>query len=626
VMDYLVEEVLGQQSESVQSFLLRTSILDRVCGPLCDAVLLSPGAAGQATLERLEHANLFIVPLDDERRWYRYHHLFAELLRQRLQQSDHVAEYHIRASQWYEDNGLELEAFRHAAAANDIERAVRLMDSQAMPLHVPGAVTAILNWLESLPITVLNARPALWWKQAELLLLSGQTTRVEEKLQATEATLAAATLPSPEADDPTRDLIGKIAAVRSNVALSQQQADTILVQARRALGYLHPNNLAYRSSVTRDMGFAHYLQGNRAAAGQTFAQALSIAQASEDMVEPLLTTIGLAQILELDNQLRLAAESYQSILSKITNLSVLNAGVVYFGLARIYYEWNDLDAAEQYGEQSLRLAQQFNQIANRFIMSAVLLARLKLVRGDVNGAAALLDQSEQTARQHNLLHRLPEIAAVRVLMLLRQGHLAAAAHLAETHALPISQARVHLAQGDPSAALALLSPWRQQMEAKGWADEQLRVMVLQAVALHAQGDQDQATHVLGEALALAEPGGFVRLFVDEGRPIVELLTQAAAHGMMPDYVGKLRAAFEAEAQTSDSASDLPLARPLIEPLSQRELHVLRLIALGLSNREIGEQLFLALDTVKGHNRRIFDKLQVERRTEAAARAHELGLV
>ena len=224
VLDYLIEEVLGQQSESVQTFLLRTSILDRMCGPLCDAVLHGdahghpPSSAsrqetsGQETLEYLEHANLFIVPLDDERHWYRYHHLFAELLRQRLNQSAassignevwSVAELHVRASQWYENNDLMLEAFHHAAAANDVERAVRLMESKGMP-PLPGAATAILNWLESLPTTVLNAQPALWWKQASLLLGMGQTTGVEEKLQATEAACSLARCRRPAGRRPGR--------------------------------------------------------------------------------------------------------------------------------------------------------------------------------------------------------------------------------------------------------------------------------------------------------------------------------------------------------------------------------------------------------------------------------------
>lgn len=226
-----------------------------------------------------------------------------------------------------------------------------------------------------------------------------------------------------------------------------------------------------------------------------------------------------------------------------------------------------------------------------------------------------------------------------MLSLLRQGNPAAATQLAETHKLPISRARVQLAQGDTSSALAVLGRLRQHVEAKGWADKRLEVMVLQAIAHHAHGDKDKAVQTLGDALALAEPGGYVRIFVDEGVPMAQLLSEAAAQGMMPDYTGKLLAAFEAEAQPvpanhqispgkREGAFNFPAspAQDLVEPLSQRELEVLRLIAQGLSNREISERLFRTLSTVKGHNRIIFDKLQVKIRTEAVARARALGLL
>src|SRR5262249_54729160 len=229
----------------------------------------------------------------------------------------------------------------------------------------------------------------------------------------------------------------------------------------------------------------------------------------------------------------------------------------------------------------------------------------------------------------NFVYRMPEVAAAHVLMLLRQGDLAAAAHLAQAHDLPLSQARVHLAQGDPSAALAVLAPWRRQMEAKGGVDERLKVLVLQALVLQARGDKDQAVHLLSDALALAEPGGFIRLFVDEGAPMAHLLSEAAAQGCMPDYIEKVLAVCEAEAQKREGTSHRPPAspaQPLIEPLSHREVEVLQLIAQGLSNQEISERLFLALDTVKGHNRRIYGKLQVQRRTEAVAKARSLNLL
>ncbi len=256
----------------------------------------------------------------------------------------------------------------------------------------------------------------------------------------------------------------------------------------------------------------------------------------------------------------------------------------------------------------------------------MLLARLKLAQGDVVSATALLAKAEQFVRQQNFVHWMPDVAAVQVLTLLHQGNLSAAAHLAQTHDLPLSQARVHLAQGDPSAALAVLESWRQQVEAKGWQDERLKVMVLQAVALQAHGEKDKAVQLLCDALAIAAPGGFIRLFVDEGPPMAHLLSEAEASGMMPDYIGKLLAACEAEEHKSENTSYLPPAQPLIEPLSPRELEVLQLIAQGRSNQEMSERLFLALSTVKGHNRNIFGKLQVQRRTEAVARARELGLL
>ncbi len=637
VLDYLVEEVLQQQTESVQTFLLRTSILDRMCGPLCDAVLRgdadphpTPRASGQETLAYLERANLFIVPLDDERRWYRYHHLFAELLRQRLHQSlassagdegRRVAELHSRASQWYEDNGLELEAFQHAAAANDIERAERLIDGKGLHLHFRGAAATILDWLASLPTTVLDAKPSLWVRYASLLLVTGQTTGVEQKLQAAEAALQGA-----ELDVETRDLLGRIANNRATLALTQYQVETMIAQSRRALQYLHPDNLSFRSTTNWTLGVAYHFQGDRAAAGRAFTEAISISQVSGDIFTTILATIGLGQVQELENHLYSAVETYRRGLQLAGDPPLPNACEAHLGLARSFYEWNDLDAAEQHGQQSLQLARQYDRVIDRFIISEVFLARLKLAQDDVAGAAAMLAQTEQSARQKNFILRLPEIAAAQVLVLLRQGSLAAAAELAQQYELPMSQARVHLAQGDTSAALAVLEPLRQQMDAKGWDDERLKVMVLQAVTRHAHGEKDKAVQLLGDALALAKPGGFIRIFVDEGPSMAQLLSEAAAHGMMPDYISKLLAVFEAEAQTTEDKPNLPLAQPLIEPLSQRELKVLQLIAQGLSNREISERLFLALDTVKGHNRRIYGKLQVTSRTEAIARARELGLL
>jgi LuxR family maltose regulon positive regulatory protein len=321
----------------------------------------------------------------------------------------------------------------------------------------------------------------------------------------------------------------------------------------------------------------------------------------------------------MENDLHRAAETFRSGLQLAGDHPQPFENEAHLGLARILYEWNDLEAAEQHGQQGLRLARQFDSAVDRYVICEVFLARLRLARGDVDGAAAMLAQTQQAARQKNFTLRLPEIAAAQVVTLIRQDNLPAAARLAHQFKLPLSQARVLLAQGDASAALRVLQPLRRQMEEKGWQDERLKVMVLQAVAQHAIGEEDKAVHLLGDALVLAEPGGFIRIFVDEETPMSGLLSEAAARGTMPDYTARLLAAFKVK-------HDLPSRQPLGEPLSQRELEVLRLIAEGLSNQEIGERLFLALDTVKGHNRRIFDKLEVKRRTEAIARGRELGLL
>ncbi len=633
VLDYLMEEVLQRQPENIQTFLMHTSILDRLCGSLCDAVVLNSTASGQEILAYLEHANLFIVPLDNERHWYRYHHLFADLLRQRLHQNmtsqsvekwDAVDKLHIRASMWYEANGLEIEAFQHAAAAHDVERAARLIEGDGIPLHFRGAVTAILDWLDSLPATVLNARPSLWWRYASLLLVNGQTTGVEEKLQAAEAALSES-----YSEDTTRNLIGQIATARATLALTKYQVDTLLIQAQRALEYLPPENLSYRATAHWTLGFAYMFQGERVEAQRMLTEAIALSQAAGDIFTTILATIGLGQVQEANNQLYQAADTYRYILQMAGDQPLQIIYEAHLGLAHILYEWNDLDAAEQHGQQSLELARQYDRVIDRFVVCELFLVRLKLAQGDVAAASTLLSQADQSAQKNNFVYRIPEIAAAQVLSLLRLGDLSAAAQLAQAHELPISQARVHLVQGNPSAALALLEPLRQQAETKSWADEQLKVMVLQTIALQAQGEKSAALSLLDEALTLAESGGFIRLFVDEGLPMAQLLSAAASQGMMTNYTDKLLAAFEAEKQRDTGASPrltTSSVQPLYEPLSPRELEVLQLIAKGLSNHEIARQLFLALNTIKGHNQKIFAKLQVERRTEAVARARELGLL
>ncbi len=626
VLDYLVEEVLQRQPAGVQDFLLRTAILDRLCGRLCDAVTQDASAAGQATLAHLERTNLFVVPLDNERRWYRYHHLFGELLRQRLHQrmpAGAVADLHIRASVWFEANDLEMEAFQHAAAAGDIDRAERLLEGRGMPLLFRGGARPILGWLGSLPAATLDAHPSLWVTYASALLFIQQVAGVEEKLRAAEAALAGVPLPL---GDRTRDLMGHMASIRATVAVTQQDSEAILVQSQRALDYLHPRNLPVRTAATWSLGYAHYLRGDRAAAGRAYSEAVAASQAMGHFIIQIMATLGLASIQEGDTLLAPAAETYRRVLELAGDPPLPVACGAHLGLARISYQWNDLAAAGQHGQQGLHLARQIPG-TDRAVMCELFLARLKLAQGDLAGAATLLATAGQQARRHSFAAlQLPELAALETLLALRQSQTAAASEAARREDIPLSRVRVELARGDAASALSTATAWRQQAEFRGWADERLKAMILQTLAHQAQGDNERAGTLLAEALALAEPGGFMRAFVDEGQPMAQLVAAAADRGIMPDYTARLLAAFPAQQPKRRDGAATPAAQPLIEPLSERELEVLQLIAEGLSNHEIGERLFLALDTVKGHNRRIFDKLQVQRRTEAVARAREVGLI
>ena len=630
VLDYLVEEVLGKQSQKIQAFLLRTSILDRMCGPLCDAVLLAPSASGQETLAYLEQANLFIVPLDNERRWYRYHHLFAELLRQRLHQSTAsstdgdgitVAELHRRASQWYEENGLEIEAFQHAAAAGEIDRAVRLIEGKGIPLYHRGALVPILNWLESLPKSELDKRPALWLIYARVLTSSGQVSGVEEKLQAAETALKGSDL-SLE----TRDLIGSIASNRATMAYTKYQPDTVIAQAQRALEYLSPDNLPTRALTTFTLGVGYMQKGNRTAAIQAFNNAISISQKTGHTFVTSMATMALGNMQIMENKLNIAAETHRQALQLFGSQPLPIACESHLGLAQIYYEWNDLDAAERHGLQALKLARQFERVIDRYVICELFLARLKLAQGDVAGAAAMLEETEQSVRQNNFEVRKPEVAAAQVIVLLKQGKLARAADLAGKYALPLSQARVFLAQGDPAAALAGLEPWHQQMEAKGWQDELLKVMVVQTIALQAHGEKDKAVQLLSDALAVAEPGGFIRIFVDEGeamRLLIEKLSRSRNHPQS-SYVDRLLAAFP-QLTVAPKTTIIHQKSDMIEALSERELEVLKLLRSDISGPEIAQQLSVSINTFRTHTKNIYIKLGVNDRRAAVRRAGELDL-
>lgn len=620
VQDYLIEEVLQQQSPEVQSFLLRTSVLDRLCGALCDAVLQIQG--GQGILDQLDQINLFIVPLDTERQWFRYHHLFADLLRQRLRQEESVEALHLRASQWYEANGLEVEAFHQAAAAKDIPRALRLIEGNGLPLYFRGETAPVVQWLSSQPHAVLNTYPLLWVAFSWSLLFSGQPSQLEAKLQGAEAALRIA----PQ-DLSTMETKGQVAALWAWLAVYRNDAESIYTHASRALELLSPDSLPARTAARCALGVAQMFRGERVLARMAFAKVIEAGQSSGNLMFAAVASTALAGIQATDYQLHFAAATYREVIQMIADPTHVLGFEAHLGLARILYDWNALEEAESH---ALLCSQLAARPENQSELGADnLRARLMLVGGEHIEAEALLTRTIGATRTGPLTSRMQEAADLRVRHMLRRGEVQQAAELASKHQLPVAQARALLAQGKGLAALRLMEVHGRSMEAQILAQETLKAKVLQAVIYHALGNRGSALQVLREAVAQAQPQGSIRLFVDEGAPMKILLTQLQHETGIAQYVSQLLVAFGTQLPGIDRVAMATGATPShlpVDPFSQRELEILRLIQQGHSNQKISERLFLSLSTVKWHNQNIFSKLDVQRRTEAVARALELKIL
>ncbi len=651
VLDYLIEEVLQRQPENIQTFLLRTSILDRMCGPLCDAVLLDSLASGQATLESLEHANLFIVPMDNDRRWYRYHHLFAELLRQRLEQTSPTLapKLHYSASVWLESENLIEEAIAHAFASRDWEHTANLIFHFAHRVHIQTNLTTLGGWLAALPEPVIRARPWLGVYQAMAWYWTGPRDHIEERLQLAEQTLPDSQIPEADATH----LAGYIAAIRAHYALVSGDIPRVLAMAQTALQQL-PEGDYMRGWTAVALGGAYWGQGDVVASQQAFqtAKTMALQHDYRFLAVPPACYVGMQLVKQgkLDEAICVYREGVEyATLADGQQLPI--AGFPKVKLGDVLREINDLPGAEQWLLPGLEQCLQLGH-PDVLVDAYVAVARLQLAQNDWTGAYETFQKADELAQKSPVD---PFVRCwlddCRVRLWLAKGRLNELARWAEASALTvdgelsyhydlhhINLARLLLARARCAATPAkrhalsqvssLLARLLVAAEKADWVYETIKILVLQTMVFAESSEKDKALQALGRALTLAEPGGFIRIFVDERVPMAKLLSEAAAQGIMPSYVGKLLAAFEAKERKGEDegTSDLSLARPLIEPLSQRELEVLRLVAQGLSNREISERLFLALSTVKGHTRILFDKLQVQRRTEAVARARELGLL
>jgi LuxR family transcriptional regulator, maltose regulon positive regulatory protein len=660
VLDYLVEEVLQRQPERVRSFLLQTAILDRLSGPLCDAV--TGGKDGRGMLEALERGNLFVFPLDDERQWYRYHHLFADVLQARLmeEQNDRVPALHQRASEWYEHNGLPSDAIRHALAAEDFERAASLVELAALEMLGSGREDTLFGWLEALPDELVGARPVLSVYYALMLLGRGGFEAVHARLQDAERWLDTTVETDEQGEVSSVDMVvvnqvafrslpGTIAVVRAYHAGALGEVLSASNHARRALELLPEDDHLWRGAAAALLGIAYWTLGDLEAAHRSFAEGVAHHKMAGHTRFQIAGTYILADIRIAQGRLREAVRTYEQSLRIAEEHGELVWGTasLYVGLSELHCEQGDLEAATELLMRSQELGAHFGLPETRYRWY-VAMARIKEAQGDLDGVLDLLEEAERQYVESPDPDVRP-IAALKARVWIRQGRLTEALSWAREQGLSahddlsylrefehITLARVLLAEYKRERversihrSMGLLERLLTAAQKGGRTGSVIEILVLQALAYEVQGDRPTALAPLERALSLAAPEGYVRIFVDEGLPMAGLLSEATANGIMPDYTARLLAAFEAEEHESEDSSHLPLALPaqsLTEPLSGRELEVLQLIARGFSNREIGERLFITLMTVKGHNRRIFAKLLVGRRTEAVARARELDLL
>jgi LuxR family maltose regulon positive regulatory protein len=665
VADFLVEEVLHHQPPHVQTFLLQTSILERLCGPLCDAVVdwqLDAGgqapSSSQQVLEYLERANLFIVPLDNKRQWYRYHRLFADLLRHRLQgrRPERLADLHRRASRWYEQVDDVEQAIHHALAAPDVPRAVHLLEQYGARVLDRGQIATLLNWLQQIPDDVLRANSRLCTGCGWAYALTGQVERAERYVEAGEAALSVFEplyIASMDHTVTRGEVQADLTTVRAYCARLRGDSAAVLEYSRQALEQLPADEYGTRAALALNLGLLHQEEWNLDAARAAFSEAFEAALKSEENAYVAVIALSMQGDLHAtQGNLREAAECYRQAielgaqgLDAASPTPALCHG--HFGLAEIHYQRNDLAAAANHLGKALESAR---QTGNREIMAAVCLLRprLALASGDLAQVEVLLDQADEFVQDHGIEYQDANRTATRGELYLARGDVDAAARLiaardlqparlsakGETSSALLDRlpeyvllARVMLAQGQPDAALALLADLATVAEASGYALVLIEATILQALAQYRKRNDVQALKYLERALALAEPQGYVRPFLNAGKSVDALLRQAVARGVRAAHAAQVLAAFVAQARERGAhpASDAAI-EPLYERLTEREQQVLRLLAAGLSSTEVAEELFIAVSTVRSYIKVIYRKLDVHSRDEAIVRARQLGLL
>lgn len=657
IIDYLIDEVISRQTKELQIFLCQTSILDSLSAPLCDAIT---GVSGSnEVLRGLESANLFIIPQDDQRNLYRYHHLFAEFLRQRLNESqpELVPELHRRASDWYERQGRVEDAVGHAIASGDFERAATLIEPNLENTRwAQGRPTVLLKWIDALPRDLVISRPRLCLSYAWDLFSSGKYEDIEPLLATVEisisedSSLGELGFRPPELPSNMDSLLGEVAAIRAFNCFKHGELARSIDFARDALELLPEDNPFIRGSVALILGPAYRASGLLTKASQAYSEALVIGKGTNNMMVTCLATGAMIQLEVSQGNLNSASRIYgqATFLADAKNsIPFPSAGIAFVGMGEVFRERNDLQAARDILLKGIELAKQQLSLGEYAIEGYFNLARVMHAGGDTEGSLIAMQHAERLLEAPDAPPIRFQALTYRARLWLDLGKTTEAAHWADsrnltpTEAFPQTQhdkhiilARVSLARGDAECAIELLDYLLNGVGKENQLGQPVEVLVLKALALHLQGLFGEALDSLEKALHLAEEEGYIRLFLECGAPMHQLLKEAQARLICPGYVSELLRAFDQQNRNTEKADilaqdpqpQLTNSGLRLQLLNDRELEILGCMAAGLSNRDIANKLYLSINTIKWHIRNLYGKLGVNKRSEALVRGRETGIL